>query len=173
VSSVPRVRGEDAKPKRVGVTGADDGSPDAASARRNSTQRREKDSVSSVFSSSNGRGRTGELAVPGLMPIRCSPARTRSSSDQERMEARSPSISNRFVSSRGVLRKVSNMLVTSLRSTLVFADPRRRRRKASIRCSLIITASWRSLPIRRVFSFTSCSCGQRTSVPRRFGMAFA
>jgi hypothetical protein len=43
VSSVPRVRGEDAKPKRVGVTGADDGSPDAASARRNSTQRREKD----------------------------------------------------------------------------------------------------------------------------------
>src|SRR5579863_777476 len=98
-------------------------------------------SVSSVLSSSIGRDRTGELAEDGLIPIRCSPARTRSSSDQERMDARSPSISNRFVSSRGVQRKVSNTLVTSLRSTLVFAEPRRRRRNASIRCSLIITAN--------------------------------
>jgi hypothetical protein len=38
------VRGEYPKPGRVGdVTGVNDGSPDAASARRNSTQRREKD----------------------------------------------------------------------------------------------------------------------------------
>jgi hypothetical protein len=98
-------------------------------------------SVSSVFSSSIGRDRTGELAAEPLLPRRCSPARTRSSSDQERMDASSPSISNRFVSSRGVQRNVSNMFVTSLRSTLVFADPRRRRRKASMRCSLIITAN--------------------------------
>ena len=98
-------------------------------------------SVSSVLSSSIVRDRTGELAEDGLLPIRCSPARARSSSDQERMDARSPSISNRFVSSRGVQRKVSNMLVTSLRSTLVFAEPRRRRRNASIRCSFMITAN--------------------------------
>jgi hypothetical protein len=38
------VRGEYPKPGRVGdVTGVNDGSPDAASERRNSTQRREKD----------------------------------------------------------------------------------------------------------------------------------
>jgi len=125
------VRGECPKLGRRGDgRGVNDESPDPASERRNSTQRRENDSVSSVLSNSVGRDRTGELAEDGLLPIRCSPARTRSSSDQERMDARSPSISNRFVSSRGVQRKVSNMLVTSLRSTLVFAEPRRSRRNA-------------------------------------------
>jgi hypothetical protein len=41
--SIPRVRGDCPRLVRVGVIGGDAGSPDAASARRNSTQRREKD----------------------------------------------------------------------------------------------------------------------------------
>jgi len=41
--SSPRVRGECPRLVRVGVTGGDAGFPDAASARRNSTQRREND----------------------------------------------------------------------------------------------------------------------------------
>src|SRR5216683_4246459 len=70
-------------------------------------------SVSSVFSSSIGRDRASELAEGALLPMRCSPAHTHSSSDQERMDTRSSSILNRFISSCGVQRKVSNMLVTS------------------------------------------------------------
>jgi hypothetical protein len=46
-SSVPRESGEHGNTAgwRVGVLGGDEGSPDAASVRRNSTQRREKDCV--------------------------------------------------------------------------------------------------------------------------------
>lgn len=43
VSSAPREYGENRCPARLGVAGGDEGSSDAASVKRNSTQRREKD----------------------------------------------------------------------------------------------------------------------------------
>ena len=73
-------------------------------------------------------------------PERCRPALSRSCSVQERMEASRESISKRFPSARGVLRKERRTFVTSRLSTLVSVELRRRRRRASIRCSLSITA---------------------------------
>jgi hypothetical protein len=74
---------------------------------------------------------------------RCRPAFSRSGSDQERIVARRPSISKRLASSRGVVRKESRTLVTRRRSTLVSDEFRRRRWRASIRCSLRMTAGAR------------------------------
>jgi hypothetical protein len=73
-------------------------------------------------------------------PERCRPAFSRSCSVQERMELSRESISKRFPSARGVLRKERRTFVTSRLSTLVSVELRRRRRRASIRCSLSITA---------------------------------
>jgi len=73
-------------------------------------------------------------------PERCRPAFSRSCSVQERMEASRESISKRFPSARGVLRKERRTFVTSRLSTFVSVELRRRRRRASIRCSLSITA---------------------------------
>jgi hypothetical protein len=56
------------------------------------------------------------------------------------MVARRESISNRFASARGVVRNASSTFVTRRRSTLVSEEFRLSRRRASIRCSLIITA---------------------------------
>lgn len=89
--------------------------------------------------------------------------------------ASSESISNRLASARGVVRKERRTLVTRRLSTFVSEELRRRRRRASIRCSLIMTAgktdqllestkctgkyapSCRSFPISRFFSLTSFS----------------
>lgn len=102
------------------------------------------------------------------------PALSLSASPHPRIVPSNPSISNRFGSARGVDRKESRTLVTSRRSTLVSEDDFRRRRRASIRCSFMMTAddvkistrniekgvdapSCRSFPMRRFFSLTSCS----------------
>ena len=142
-------------------------------------------SVSSVFSSSCPLA--GELLAEerdqkegdGTMDecARCRPAFSRSGSVQERMVARRESISNRLASARGVVRNARRTFVTRRRSTLVSEELRLSRRRASMRCSLIITASqgevsvrphrngyWekdrpscRSFPMSRFFSFTSFS----------------
>lgn len=90
-------------------------SPAAASVRRNSTQRRENDSVSSVLSNSSALlFKAGdwledldhiEEAVPlGEAFDLCRPALSRSSSVHDRTDARRVSISNLFVSPLGVER---------------------------------------------------------------------
>ena len=56
------------------------------------------------------------------------------------MEARRESISKRLLSARGVERKERRTLDTRRLSTLFSVELRRRRRRASIRCSLMITA---------------------------------
>ena len=71
---------------------------------------------------------------------RCRPAFSRSESVHERMVARRESISNRFASSRGVMRNDRRTFVTRRPSTLVSEELRLSRRRASTRCSLIITA---------------------------------
>ena len=71
---------------------------------------------------------------------RCRPAFSRSRSFQDRTEARRESISKRFPSVRGVERKERSTLVTKRRSTLKSVELRRNRRRASIRCSFIMTA---------------------------------
>lgn len=104
-------------------------------------------SVSSVFSSSavlvggviGDRTQNGELGFAEW--ARCSPAFSRSSSFQESMEARRDNISYRLVSARGVDKKEMRTLDTSRRSTFVSEELRRRRRRASMRCSFRITAS--------------------------------
>ena len=73
-------------------------------------------------------------------PTRCRPAFSRSRSFQERTEARRESISKRFPSARGVERKERSTLVTKRRSTLKSVELRRNRRRASIRCSFMMTA---------------------------------
>lgn len=105
-------------------------------------------SVSSVFSNSGLFA--GEFPIDvrpqndeGCVVAGCArwrPAFSRSESDHDRMVARSESISKRFASARGVVRNWRRILVTSLLSTLVSEELRLRRRRASIRCSLIITA---------------------------------
>lgn len=72
-------------------------------------------------------------------PFFCNPAFSRSSSFHERMVASNESISKRFESARGVVKKDNRILVTSLRSTLVSDEERRSRRSASIRCSFRMT----------------------------------
>ena len=74
---------------------------------------------------------------------RCRPAFSRSMSFQERIEARRESISKRLPSARGVERKERRTLVTKRRSTLKSVELRRSRRRASIRCSFMMT------PIRK------------------------
>lgn len=71
---------------------------------------------------------------------RCRPAFSRSRSFQERIEARRDSISKRLPSARGVERKERRTLVTKRRSTLKSVELRRNRRRASIRCSFMMTA---------------------------------
>ncbi len=56
------------------------------------------------------------------------------------MEARRDNISYRLVSARGVDRKDKKTLDTSRRSTFVSEELRRKRRRASIRCSFRMTA---------------------------------
>ena len=73
-------------------------------------------------------------------PTRCRPAFSRSRSFQERTVARRESISKRFPSVRGVERKERSTLVTKRRSTLKSVELRRNRRRASIRCSFMMTA---------------------------------
>lgn len=159
--------------KEVLLAERDGVSPAAASVRRNSTHSLEKDSVSSDFSSSpafpagepdadterlQNDDEGGEAMVEFRNELeRCRPAFSRSCSDQERMEDNRESISKRFPSARGVLRKERRTFVTSRLSTLVSVELRRRRRRASIRCSLSITASCRNFPIKKVFSLTSFS----------------
>lgn len=142
-------------------------SPAAASVSRNSTQRREKDlafgsmsksmikmtgveltSVSSVLSSSCPlaeelpAGERDQKESGGAIDecARCRPAFSRSRSVHESMVARRESISNRFASARGVVRNARRTFVTRRRSTLVSDELRLSRRRASMRCSLIITA---------------------------------
>ena len=57
------------------------------------------------------------------------------------MEERRDNISYRLVSARGVDKKEMRTLDTSRRSTFVSVELRRKRRRASIRCSFRITAS--------------------------------
>ena len=105
-------------------------------------------SVSSVFS--NSVPLAGELLADerdqkegdGVRDdcTRCKPAFSRSGSVQERIVARRESISNRLLSARGVVRNERRTLVTSRRSTLVSEELRLSRRRASIRCSFIMTA---------------------------------
>lgn len=84
-----------------------------------------------------------------LLPKRCKPALSRSSSDQERMEASNESISNRLLSARGVLKNDIRTLVTSRRSTLFSPESFFRRRRASVRCSFSITAKDHSRRVRK------------------------
>ena len=105
-------------------------------------------SVSSLVSSSAGplpfADRADEADRP-TEPARCRPAFSRSASFHDRMLARRLSISNRLLSTRGVVRKESRTFVTSLRSTLLSVWFLRNRRSASMRCSLRITA----IPVRQ------------------------
>lgn len=78
--------------------------------------------------------------APFTAPIRCSPARSRSSSPHDRMDASRLSISNRLLSARGVLKKVMSTFVTNRRSTLFSELSFLSRRRASVKCSLRITA---------------------------------
>ena len=71
---------------------------------------------------------------------RCRPAFSRSRSFHERTEARRESISKRLPSARGVERNERRTLVTKRRSTLKSVELRRSRRRASIRCSFMMTA---------------------------------
>lgn len=71
---------------------------------------------------------------------RCKPAFSRSASDHERMVASKDSISNRLASARGVVRNERRTLVTSRLSTLLSVEFFRSLRRASMRCSLMITA---------------------------------
>jgi len=103
-------------------------------------------SVSSVFSNS-GPFAGDELEDLlqneddfGAACARCNPAFSRSGSVHERTVARRESISNRFGSARSVVRNERRTLVTRRLSTFVSVALRRRRRRASIRCSLIMTA---------------------------------
>lgn len=81
------------------------------------------------------------IPPPPLEPeALCRPACSRSRSVHKRIDESKESISNRFGSARGVVRKESKMFVTSRRSTLVSDELRRRRRRASVRCSFMITA---------------------------------
>ena len=68
--------------------------------------------------------------------------------------ARRLSISKRFVSPRGVVRNCKRTFVTSRRSTLLSVWFRRRRRRASMRCSFIIMALWKSTFSKRKTSKT-------------------
>jgi hypothetical protein len=103
-------------------------------------------SVSSVFSSSKALDfEAGErvdsmddLVAGG--PERCRPAFSRSSSVHCKIEDSKVSISNRLASPLGVFRNCRRTFVTSLRSTLVLFDVLRNRRKASTRCSFMMTA---------------------------------
>ena len=149
----------------LGERGGVEVSPPAfASVSRNSTHKREKDykiqrvsksllskryilrtSVSSVFSKSallleatfDGRPQNEGVELGGA---RCNPAFSRSASVHDRTDEISWSISKRFGSARGVARKERRTFVTRRRSTLVSDEFRRRRRRASIRCSFMITA---------------------------------
>ena len=101
-------------------------------------------SVSSVLSSSVSfpfpRLHIDEPVAGRRPPFRWMPALSRSSSDHWRIEARRESISKRFESPRGVVKKDRRTFVTRRRSTFVSVEERRRRRRASIRCSFMITA---------------------------------
>lgn len=107
-------------------------------------------SVSSVFCNSAGllagddvadRPQNNEPDEGNVaLPLRCRPAFSLSSSDHERMVDMRDSISKRFGSARGVVRKESKTFVTRRLSTLVSEEERRRRRNASIRCSFMMTA---------------------------------
>ena len=74
-------------------------------------------------------------------PDRCSPALSRSSSDHDRIEASSESISKRFESARGVLKNEMRTLVINRRSTLFSVESFFSLRIASVRCSFRITAA--------------------------------
>ena len=94
--------------------------------------------------------------APGAAFILCNPAFSLSSSVHDKMVAKMESISNRLVSPREAARKERRMLVTSRlgtiisaalyvncktdRSTLVSDEVLRKRRSASVRCSLFTTA---------------------------------
>ena len=107
-------------------------------------------SVSSVFCSSAGfvegedaadRPHNNEPDEEDAGALRCKPAFSLSSSDQDRMVANSCKISKRFESARGVVKNCSSTLVTRRRSTFASEDDRRNRRNASIRCSFMMTAA--------------------------------
>ena len=111
-------------------------------------------SVSSVFSSSrfllllgDPNPQNPEVPFPvepalgvGPEPL-IRPAFSLSASPHPRMVPSNPNISNLFGSARGVDRKESRTLLTSRLSTLVSEDDFRRRRRASMRCSFMITAN--------------------------------
>ncbi len=113
-------------------------------------------SVSSDFSSSVFGLEADVLLRPQNEPpcvasaelVRCRPAFSRSWSFHERIEASRLSISKRLLSARGVERKESTTFVTRRRSTLVSEELRFKRRRASIRCSLMITARSEELELR-------------------------
>jgi len=133
----------------TGDRGGAGGAADADSFRRNSTHIRENDSVSSGFSRSRF-GLIGPEPEETRRPLnegrladkpeRCSPAFSRSLSSHDRMDDKRESISKRFGSEREVVRNWRRMFVTSRRSTLLSDEFFRNRRRASVRCSLIITA---------------------------------
>lgn len=83
------------------------------------------------------------------LPFRCRPAFSLSSSVQESIEERRDNISKRFGSARGVTKKESSTFVTRRLSTVVSVDDRRSRRKASIKCSFMITAELSELDIQQ------------------------
>ena len=103
-------------------------------------------SVSSVFSSSKAldfepgdRVDSRDDLVAGG-PERCRPAFSRSSSVHCKIEDSRVSISNRLASPLGVFRNCRTTFVTSLRSTFMLFDVLRSRRRASTRCSFMMTA---------------------------------
>ena len=139
--------------------------PGDDSLRRNSTHRWEKDwkfmcwvqylictgstmltSVSSIVSGSEGLLPLDmRPTFPEDAPARWRPAFSLSTSPQDRMVANRLSISKRFASARGVVRNANRMFVTKRRSTLLSVWFLRRRRNASVRCSLRITAIFPSI----------------------------
>lgn len=83
----------------------------------------------------------GDASVPPPPePAFWIPAFSFSWSDQLSIDARRFSISNRLVSPRGVVMYERSTLVTRRRSTFVSLELLRSRRRASTRCSFMITA---------------------------------
>ena len=112
----------------------------------------------------SGTFRLPEVDVaPGLARPACSFC----SSVQDSKALMRPRIWNFLGSDRSRARNCRKWFVTRLRSTVSSGFARRRNRRAFVRWSFSITASWRSLPIKSDFSLSSFSSG-----PRRSSSAF-
>ncbi len=86
---------------------------------------------------------TPAAPAPEATPALCKPALSRSLSSHDNIDANKMSISNRLESARGVVRNCNKMFVTNRLSTLLSGDDFRSLRRASVRCSLRMTANQR------------------------------